>query len=130
MKGVMQTKPNVEISAKAFAKLTELTEGRPDFHMTLVFEFVPLEKVTSVPINATAFQRFPYSNVLQIVRWSENTLEAAQNAQKASREVIDIIVSGNKELPGAQKASGYGNYGRQAMEYYTFDELSDGLTSS
>jgi hypothetical protein len=74
-----------------------------------MWEFFPLKKICSVPNDATTFSRSPYGNILQRVRWPENTEENLKYARDTSREIMDIVIKGNVELSDA-KNTGYGNY--------------------
>lgn len=77
-----------------------------------MYEYFPLAKINSVPRDATAFQRYPYPNILNFLRWEENTQENVKWAQTTSRKVMEIVTSGNEELSGGLKINGYGNYGQ------------------
>ena len=110
MKGVRSTKPRIEVAEQVFKTLIQYTENRPDMTMSCMWEFFPLKKICSVPKDATAFSRSPYGNVLQIVRWTENTEDNLKYARDVSREIMDIVVKGNVELSDAENI-GYGNYG-------------------
>ena len=74
-----------------------------------MFEYIPLKKVTSVPIEATAFCRRPASNFLVLLQWDdapEKTLEV----RKCAKEIVDLVMEGQaKDLSGAGKL-GYANY--------------------
>ncbi|KZP07477.1 hypothetical protein FIBSPDRAFT_1052937 [Athelia psychrophila] len=109
MKGVKWTKPRLEVASKVMDEVIELSAKRLDMTMSCLFEYFGLKQVCSVPDDATASIRSPYFNVLNIIRWDENTEENAVFSRNASRKVTDIAISGNVELE--DKASGgYGNY--------------------
>jgi hypothetical protein len=110
MKGVRSTKPRIEVAQQVFKTLIQYTENRPDMNMSCMWEFFPLKKICSVPNDAKAFSRSLYGNILQIVRWPENTEENLKYARDASREIMDIVVKGNVELSDAENTR-YGNYG-------------------
>ena len=111
MKGVRATKPRIEVIEQVFKTLIQYTEKRPDMNMSCLWEFLPLKKICSVPNDTTACSRSPYLNVVQLVRWTENTEENLKYARDASREITDFVVKGNVELSAADNV-GYGNYGR------------------
>lgn len=111
MKGVVQTKPDFEVLNHAFSCLIELTEDRPDVEITLTIEYFPIAKIDSIPGDATAFQRIPYANALNVIRWKEDTPENMTWAQMTSRKITKIVTDGNEELLGSLKTNGYGNYG-------------------
>lgn len=111
LKGVLQTKPRLEVAKATMAKVLELTEDRTDIEIALMFENFPLGKNNSLPNDATACQRVAYSNVLNVIRWKENTPEALKLAQEISRQVTGIVTDANEELSDSEKVNGYGNYG-------------------
>ena len=110
MKGLRVTKPRFEVVEKAFNALIRLTEDRPDITTTCMFEYIVLSKICSVPNDATAFIRVPYPNAMNSFRWKENTEENLKFARDASKQIVDILATGNIELEGAEIAA-YGNYG-------------------
>jgi hypothetical protein len=110
MKGLRITKRRFEVVEKAFNTLIRLTEDRPDIAISCMFEYIVLSKICSVPNDATAFIRVPYPNALNTFRWEENTEENLNFARDASKQIMDILATGNIELAGAEIAA-YGNYG-------------------
>jgi hypothetical protein len=110
LKGVRATKPRFEVSEKAFQALIQYTEKRPDMNMSCMFEYFPLAKICSVANDATAYARAPYGNVLNIIRWTEDTEENLKYARDAAREISNIVLKGNTELTSANNTA-YGNYG-------------------
>jgi hypothetical protein len=89
----------------------ELTDNRPDFQMSIAAEYYPLAKIISVPGDATAYNRIPYPNVLNIIRWKDNTPENTKWAQMSSRKLLGIIKNGDEFVAGDARVDGYGNYG-------------------
>lgn len=110
-KGVIQTEANAEVATKALSKLTELTSTRPEFQISLLSEFLPLDTISSVADNATAFRRDRCHNILVIIRWKEYSSETARWAQDACRDLCAIITDGNRISDNGTKVSGYGSYG-------------------
>ena len=111
MKGGYQPRPHLEISAEAFSRLVELTDDRPDVEMTVMVEYYSLSKTNSVPDDATAYQRVPYPNVVNIIRWKGNTLENAKWAQISSRKIMEVFAKDVEEVSKGLRIDGYGNYG-------------------
>jgi hypothetical protein len=111
MKGGYQSSPRLEISTKSFACLIELTSDRPDVNMGIMAEYYPMAKINSIPGNATAHHRVPYPNVVNFIRWKENTPENLSWARSSSRKIMDIITDGSG-LSGDIEVEGYGNYGK------------------
>ena len=116
MKGVRWTKPRLEIVSQVLEEVTKLSSERPDLSILAIFEYFGLKKACSVADDATACIRSPYCNILNVVRWDENTEANAVFARAASRKITDIAISGNVELE--DKASGgYGNYGETSIPH-------------
>lgn len=111
MKGVLQTKPSIEVAYECLAKIVQVTESRPDALVTLMFECFPLGKINSLPNDATACQRMRYPNVLNVIRWKDNTEEGVKWAQKSTRLITDVVIDANHAQGGVDKMIGYGNYG-------------------
>ncbi|KZP07487.1 FAD-binding domain-containing protein [Athelia psychrophila] len=125
MKGVRWTKPRFDIISKVIGEVVKLSTERPDMEMYCIFEYFGLKKAYSVPDDATACIRSPYCNVLNVIRWDENTEENLAFARDASRKITDAVVSGNVELEDSKATAGYyGNYG----EFNAFIALGDSDT--
>jgi len=110
MKGVRATKPRPEVAQKVLQTLIELSEDHPGFSISCAFEYIPHAKACSVPNDATACTRLPYNNVLNTIRWLENTEENLKFARNVSRQLMDIVLKANVELTDAENTV-YGNYG-------------------
>ena len=112
MKGLRVTKRRFEVVEKVYNTIIRLTEDYPNITTSCMFEYVVLSKICSVPNDATAFIRVPYPNALNTFRWKdeENTEENLKFSRDASKEIMDILATGNIELGGAEIAA-YGNYG-------------------
>ena len=110
LKGVRATKPRFDVAEKAFEALIQYTAKRPDMNMSCMFEYFPLAKICSVANDATAYVRVPYGNVLNIIRWTEDTEENLKFARDAAKDISHIVLKGNIELAAADNTA-YGNYG-------------------
>jgi hypothetical protein len=116
--------PLLDVSEKAFAYLLECTEDHPDIQMSVMVEYYPLTKINSVSSGSTAYRRVPYPNVVNIIRWKENTPENVKWAQMSSRKVMEIVNTGVGEASGGLKVDGYGNYGKCFEKIYMILELN------
>ncbi|KAF7967602.1 hypothetical protein HWV62_33689 [Athelia sp. TMB] len=105
MKGTRWTKPRVEVMSKVFNQLIKLSAEKPDVDITCLFEYFGLKKANSVSDDATACIRSPYCNILNIVRWDNNSEDNAAFARGASKTIADLATSENDCA-----ATGYGNY--------------------
>jgi hypothetical protein len=82
-------------------------------------EYIPMRKSKSVPDDATAYQRIPYPNVVNIIRWKDNTPENVKWAQMSSCKVMGIIPDRNEELSGGPNVEGYRSYGEYSGQAST-----------
>ncbi|TEB23718.1 hypothetical protein FA13DRAFT_1797762 [Coprinellus micaceus] len=92
-----------------FAKMTEISKGSP-FQASVIFEYVPLTKVNSVPISATTFRRQLSPNVLASLQWDGGAPERTGEAKSLIAELEDVFVRGQDGLSDSDKL-GYTNYG-------------------
>ena len=76
-----------------------------------------------MPSDATAFQRIPYPNVLNVIRWKDNTPENMKWAQMSSRKIMEIVTNGNEDFLGGLKVNGYGNYGERSNKHQCLSKL-------
>ena len=91
--------------------------------MSMVFEYFPLGKINNVPGDATACLRFPYPNVLSVLRWNDNTPGNGTWAQTSSRKFTEIVTNGNVDLQRDLKINCYSNYGAPFPYELTTPEL-------
>lgn len=89
--------------------MTEISKGSP-FQASVIFEYVPLTKVNSVPISATAFRRQLSPNILASLRWDGGAPERTGEAKNLIAELEDVFVRGQDGLSDSDKL-GYTNYG-------------------
>lgn len=88
------------------------THGGPSrISISVMVEYIPVGKIKSVPGDATAYRLVPYPNVVNIIRWKDNTPEDVKWAQMSPHKVMGIISDGNMELSKGPKVDRYGNYG-------------------
>jgi hypothetical protein len=115
LKGTALIKARYEPTQQCFTRLLELSEG-PEFDIFIGFEYLPLTKVMQAGPDATAYVRRGYPNVINIIRWKDNTPENLEIARTIGQELIGIIAKSNIGA-GAAVNLGYGNYG---MGMYPF----------
>ena len=99
-KGVLlSNKPSEDISLEKFSRLQEIGSS-PDFTVTLMHEFMPHQKINSVPADATPFRRDLPGNALIAIQWKDDTPEKSLKAKEMAHALAE---SAPKEEP-------YGNY--------------------
>ena len=81
--------------SKVFNELIKLSAEKSDVDFTCLFEYFGLKKASSVSDNATACIRSPYCNILNIVRWDNNSEDNAVFAREASKTITDLATSEN-----------------------------------
>ncbi|KAI0249113.1 hypothetical protein BJV78DRAFT_1378298 [Lactifluus subvellereus] len=109
LKSVYQPGPQVELAKSAFKRLSELNAapGNEIQHF-LMFEYIPLRKVLSVPQNATAHLRTGCNLVACALKWTNNTPGIGQAARLAAHELTNIFTAADSQVSDARKL-GYGN---------------------
>nr|AGK29855.1 FAD-binding protein [Volvariella volvacea] len=107
MKGLSQTEPHYDTISRAYHKALELVQQ--GFRPAVLYEYVPLHKVMSVPSGDSAFRREGTSNVLAVMLWDGDDPKRTQVARSTAYEIADILLGGQGGLTAAQKL-GYGNY--------------------
>ncbi|KAF5328536.1 hypothetical protein D9758_017945 [Tetrapyrgos nigripes] len=110
-KGIAQRTLDYPSLQQAFDKVVELTSPENDFSLVLVFEYFNLDKINSIPTEATAFRRDQSATILVNFVWNENTPENLQRARKGAGELVNIIGSAQTKY-GTTKVEmlGYTNY--------------------
>lgn len=89
----------------------QLCASDPSLRMALSFELYSLDKVDSVPIDATAFAgRGAGNNVLCVSAWDDATPEAITYGRTTARELIDTVASAEIDSK-ASRMQAYSNYG-------------------
>jgi hypothetical protein len=90
-------------------------------------EYLSMDKIMSVPGDATALRRKPFSFVLSIVRWTENTPENLKAGKKACHDLANVVSNGNGDLTEADGVN-FSNYGRSDHSRMECSELTIGIS--
>jgi FAD/FMN-containing dehydrogenase len=107
--GGAQAKPSFAAHKAAMDYLTEAWATHAWLEGTLVFDYLPLGKVCSVPAAETPFHRSANSNILSMSRWTEDSeTDRAEIAEKIASDVMKIL-QGHEEMT-QQESMGYANY--------------------
>lgn len=110
MKGSAHRVPHYPSIAKAHARAVEITQ-QGKFRANVVFEYLPLAKIMSVPAGTTAFRRDATPTILIVIVWKELTEENADHARGYAHELVKIATGGGQSEVTAAQSLGYGNYG-------------------
>lgn len=102
----------MEVAKQLFDCMVERS-SLPDHIVLVMREYLPLEKITSVSPNATAFpSRGPQSNVSLHVIWTEeNTPKKTDLARETVRTLADIVIRAEKDSVASGNTA-YANYGQ------------------
>ncbi|TDL29767.1 FAD-binding domain-containing protein [Rickenella mellea] len=109
IRGVSQLQPRADISQTIFDGMVKHSSDG-EFHVNMLFEYLPLGKVNSVAHDATAFRsRGPQNNVVSLIIWGNNTPENTAKGRAIAHELTSVIVESERP-PSESDNSGYGNY--------------------
>jgi hypothetical protein len=111
MRGFLQSEINIARTRKVAEKIREFN-SKPNhnraniisaglrqnkFVVTVVYEYIPLQKRDSVPVENTAFPRQLANNGFIVATWEENTQENWEWAKKLVEELLELLEGdGNK----------------------------------
>lgn len=109
MKGVAHREPNYQSIAKVYEKV--ISVSGPDFGVSIVFEYFPLTKISSIPNDATAFRRDPTPTVLFLAKWEGDSENNTERGRNLARELAPIITGGQGPKITKEQSFGYSNYG-------------------
>ena len=124
MKGFTYPEPHYASALEAHTRVIAMTAHKriPQFSPAILYEYIPLSKINSVPRNATAFMRTYQSNGIVVVSWNPavtpGTREAldlgdvekenTDQARELAKELAGIVLSGTAK---EGTLLGYSNYG-------------------
>ncbi|KAF8060168.1 hypothetical protein FPV67DRAFT_1453295 [Lyophyllum atratum] len=112
MKGVAQKKPDYPSAAKAIEKAISLST--PDFKASIIYEYFPLAKISSMPKDLTAFRRDPTPGVLLSCVWKEDLKGYTERARGVVHELARIVTGAHPEMTETE-GLGYSNYDHEAV---------------
>jgi hypothetical protein len=104
-----------------FEKVIEVTAKRPKMQGGVLLEYFPLQKVCSIPKNATPYNRSPYPSVMIMFRWSDDQPNDLEFARSSANELLEIVTEGNVDLPKSDRGTPgytYPNYGELHVWLY------------
>jgi hypothetical protein len=108
IKDLVLVKPHLPSAKKVLDRLVSLADS--EIHPVVFLEFIPFNKVRSIPNGTSAFQRPKFNNGIALMTWKNNTPENLALARGLSQEFASIIADGQREYLG-EVGQGYGNYG-------------------
>ncbi|KAG6848905.1 hypothetical protein H0H93_012976 [Arthromyces matolae] len=113
MKGLAHRKPHFPSISKAF-EYAQSVSG-PEFKATVLFEYLPLGKISTVPSAQTAFRRDPTPSILVLGIWQEDTQANTDRGRTVAHELGRIISEGQEGVTSTQ-VHGYSNYGTSRFQ--------------
>lgn len=107
-KGVTHDGPTLGPITQAYKKAIEIAQGGR-FTATLIYEWISLKKINSVPGNKTAYRRLSVPSCLVSVNWPGNTNsnDKVDEARPLTRQLAACVAGGDL----SSKNQGYANYG-------------------
>ncbi|KAI0061839.1 FAD-binding domain-containing protein [Artomyces pyxidatus] len=110
LKSVSLPRPSVDIAVAVRDAVFSLQKEHPDMAILFIFENWSLDKICSVPDDATAFQRSKALSTVASITYENSTPEGLREVRKVSDTLTGIVSSGG--LDG--KNVGYANYNSDA----------------
>jgi len=107
MKAVAHNAPDFAINKRLLEKVAEMQ--LKDMRCIVIFEYLPQNKVMTVPNDSMAFHRTGIASVLLMLQW-DNAGDRSQEAREIGHEICGAILGG-KSLLNNPSSFGYGNYG-------------------
>lgn len=86
----------------------------PPLDIMIAYELIPLNKICSVPSNATSFRsRGPQANIVLLISWDKEEIEGdtVNHARAISQNLVKIIEAAEERTPTENENDVYGNYG-------------------
>lgn len=117
LRGFSHKGPEYECTFRALQKVGEIAKGGI-FTPSVLFEYLPVTKINSVDISATAFRRQLSPNVLVMLKWDGTAPEKTYEARSLVNELADIFSTSQDGLSASEKL-GYSNYGHDIEEVPT-----------
>lgn len=110
-KGVAHDGPAYKPIAAAYERAQEISKGG-SFIVNVVYEWIPLQKINSVPLHKTAYRRAPKPNCLILIGWPRDAQseKMVDEARSLVHEIAACVVGGALELKDV-KNQPYANYG-------------------
>lgn len=115
-KGVAHKRPHPQAIENAHNKFVDLVKTG-NFNGAILYEYFPLQKINSVPRDATAFRREFASSILVNLTWNNSVQDRTQEARKHSYELASVISRDGKDMTTAETL-GYSNYGEHKRVYF------------
>ncbi|KAG6864200.1 hypothetical protein C0991_011625 [Blastosporella zonata] len=112
MKGIAHRKPHFDSISKAFEHVQSVSG--PEFKANMLFEYLPLSKISDVPANATAFRRDPTPSILVLGIWKTDTEANTERGRKVAHELAQIVKGGQDDMTETESL-GYSNYDAEAV---------------
>ncbi|KAH9836777.1 uncharacterized protein C8Q71DRAFT_58980 [Rhodofomes roseus] len=112
-KGAAHRRPDYETVLRAFDRAAALNAG-PGPNPRVIFEYYPLQRITSHDSGETPFRRDCIPSALVVALWGEDTQENSTRGREMVYELIGLLKDANPQLSEEEKA-GYSNYDDDAV---------------
>ena len=114
VKALSHIKPDLSSAKKVLDRIVSLADG--EIKPVIVLEYIPINKIHSIPIGTCAFKRHRFASGIGLMTWKNNTPENLELARSIGRELASIVATGQQEYLG-QVQQGYGNYGVLVFDF-------------
>ncbi|KAF8226547.1 FAD binding domain-containing protein [Tricholoma matsutake] len=113
LKSLAQRKPHFPSIFAAHNKIIDICKSTP-FKASLIFDYLPLQKIRSVPDGMTAFRREEVVEVFVLMTWKAEEDEEGRYTDQArviAHEIAEIVHKGQQKMLITESESlGYSNY--------------------
>jgi hypothetical protein len=106
-----------QLNPDAMGEIFEATCGRcsDDADVAMLFEFLPLGKINSVPNGTAAFYRRPFNNMGGLIYWTEDSPEKTAFARETCHLLTKLLRESQPEV--CRELTAYGNIGQSFADY-------------
>jgi hypothetical protein len=111
LKGVTHKRPSVHSMEQILGMLGDISQE--GFSPAVIYEYFPLQKINSVPVDSTAFRRQLDPNILITFAW-EGEEDRSGQARGLVNEIVNVVVGEDTSNPAR---NGYTNYGASSLVF-------------
>jgi hypothetical protein len=115
--GTSQASPSLSTMTACLSQVQSIYSQHPEIHPAIVFEYLDLSKVLTVPQTATAFRRDPTMNVIIMMLWPGdeklgNGSEVFKFAREQAKVCTRLVYETQAGKVTESQKLGYTNFGK------------------